>query len=239
MADTVKRTSDVAEPEHWLMLQTGPGPAAFNMALDEALLEHAVRLGRPVLRFYGWNEPAATFGYFQKFAEVSALTALRPLVRRPTGGGLVPHDSDWTYSVVIPPTHSWHALTAHESYRQLHAWLEAAFRTLGVEPALAQGSRVSAPGQCFAGWEDSDLLLDGRKLAGAAQRRNRSGLLLQGSVQPPLRAAKADWQRALCDTARESWNAQWSAMEPDPALRERAAELAGLKYSRDEFNRRR
>ena len=72
--------------QSWLLLQSGPGTAPFNMALDEALLEAMPRLGKPVLRFYGWTEPAASFGYFQKYAEVERATLLRPLVRRPTGG---------------------------------------------------------------------------------------------------------------------------------------------------------
>ena len=87
----------------WYLLKTGAGHYAFNMALDEALLHAAPRLGQPVLRFYGWTEPAASFGYFQKHAEIERMTLLRPLVRRPTGGGLVPHDADWTYSLVFPP----------------------------------------------------------------------------------------------------------------------------------------
>ena len=70
----------------WFLLQSGPGTASFNMASDEALLEAMPRLGKPVLRFYGWTEPAASFGYFQKHAEVERTTLLRPLVRRPTGG---------------------------------------------------------------------------------------------------------------------------------------------------------
>ena len=85
--------------EHWYLFRSGLSAAARNMACDEVLLESALRLGQPVVRFYGWTEPAATFGYFQKYAEVEAMTELRPLIRRPTGGGLVPHAADWTYSV--------------------------------------------------------------------------------------------------------------------------------------------
>jgi lipoate-protein ligase A len=92
---------------NWLLLNSGPGDAAFNMALDEALLGAMPRLQKPVLRFYGWTEPAASFGYFQKFSEVERATHLRPLVRRPTGGGTVPHDADWTYSMAIPPGSEW------------------------------------------------------------------------------------------------------------------------------------
>lgn len=225
--------------EQWWLLQTGPGPAAFNIALDEALLEHAAQLGRPVLRFYSWTEHAATFGYFQKFADVAALTPLRPLVRRVTGGGFVPHDADWTYSFVTPPGHAWHALTAQESYRKLHEWVRDAFARTGIDAALADNKRAAAPGRCFAGWERFDVLAHGRKLAGAAQRRNRSGLLIQGSVQPPARIAKADWQKALCDSVHEKWGVEWRAMELDGALRDRAAALASAKYSQASHNERR
>ena len=75
----------------WLLLDSGAGEPAFNMALDEALLELAATTNQPVLRFYGWTQPAATFGYSQPIAELERVTHLRPLVRRPTGGGLVPH----------------------------------------------------------------------------------------------------------------------------------------------------
>src|SRR5690349_5464521 len=99
----------------WKILDTGEGDGAWNMALDEALLEAAATIGGPVMRFYGWTEPAATFGYFQKFEEIAAWTTLRPLIRRPTGGGLVTHDADWTYSVIIPPGTDWYAAKALES----------------------------------------------------------------------------------------------------------------------------
>src|SRR6267142_4414718 len=110
----------VTIPSSWHLLQSGPGQFAFNMALDEALLESMPRLGQPVLRFYSWSEPAASFGYFQKFREIERLTQLRPLVRRPTGGGLVPHDRDWTYSLVFPPTSAWYGLRAIQSYQRVH-----------------------------------------------------------------------------------------------------------------------
>src|SRR5258707_5016539 len=95
----------------WLLLNSGRCDAAFNMALDEALLEAMPRLNHPVLRFYGWTEPAASFGYFQKYSEVQQLTPLRPLLRRPTGGGIVPHVADWTYSLVWPAGHPWYSLS--------------------------------------------------------------------------------------------------------------------------------
>ena len=206
------------------------------MALDEALLEAAARLGKPVLRFYGWTEPAATFGYFQKHAEIERLTRLRPLIRRPTGGGLVPHDADWTYSLVFPPGHAWHRLKAEASYRRLHEWIRDAFARLGLPTELAPDSRQTGPGQCFAGHEKSDLLWQGKKIAGAAQRRNRLGLLIQGSVQPPpVPLSRTGWQTAMTDVDGAEPGRKWSDFAPDAALHTRAEALVREKFSSSEF----
>ena len=210
------------------------------MALDEAVLEAMPRLGQPVLRFYGWVEPAATFGYFQKFAEVEQATLLRPLIRRPTGGGIVPHDADWTFSLAFPASHAWHRLRAEESYRRVHEWVRAAFARIGVTVELASCCRKTGPGQCFVGYEKSDVLWQGRKIAGAAQRRTHAGLLIQGSIQPPpLGLAKVDWQRAMCDVAVQSFGVRWAEFEVDTALRERTEELTREKYALPAYTRRR
>ncbi len=232
-------TNGTAPTEPWLLLQSGEGASAFNMALDEALMEASANLGHPVLRLYGWQEPAATFGYFQKYSEVAAMTPLRPLIRRPTGGGLVPHDADWTYSLVFPPAHSWYALRAVESYQRLHDWLRESFTPLGAVTSLAPARREELPGQCFAGAEQFDLLCDDRKIAGAAQRRNRAGLLIQGSVQPPAGLQRTTWESALCAAATHNWDVTWIPFAPDPKLAARASMLAAEKYSTPEYNHRR
>ena len=224
----------------WLLLQSGPGEAAFNMALDEALLHSASRLGGPVLRFYGWTEPAASFGYFQKHAVLERLTSLRPLVRRSTGGGLVPHNADWTYSLVFPPAHAWYQLSATNSYRRVHEWIRAAFARLGLTTELAPACSKALPGQCFQGYEMFDLLHGGRKIAGAAQRRTRDGLLIQGSVQPQrLSLARTDWEKTMCDVARAEHGVAWATFQPDAALSQRAQELARQKYSQASYNQKR
>jgi lipoate-protein ligase A len=259
---------------YWLLLQSGPGNPALNMALDEALLESTSRLGRPVLRFYGWTEPAATFGYFQKYADVERATHLRPLIRRPTGGGIVPHDADWTYSLAFPPGNEWHLLKAEESYRRVHEWIQKAFTKLGMTTELAPCSKKFQPStrssrreeaqsekseignrksetsqslltspptsQCFAGYEKFDVLWHGKKIAGAAQRRNKLGLLIQGSVQPPpFSLSPTDWQKAMCYVGRVEFGAGWSDFAPDAPLRERAEFLAKQKYSQAAHNRKR
>ncbi len=226
--------------ETWLLLDSGPGAPADNMAWDEALLLAVARLERPVLRCYGWTGPAATFGYFQRYADVASWTSLRPLIRRPTGGGLVPHDADWTYSLVFPATHPWHALKATQSYRRVHEWLAAAFATFGEVTSLAECCVEEAPGQCFAGAEKNDLLWRGAKIAGAAQRRTRAGLLIQGSVQPPpVSFIRTAWQKAMCDAAHAQWGACWEEIKLDAPLNEQAFELARLKYSQPGYNQKR
>ena len=223
----------------WLILESGPGPAAWNMAVDETLLAAMPRLQKPVLRFYGWTERAASFGYFPKYPDVERLTSLRPLVRRPTGGGIVPHDADWTYSLMFPAGHEWHRLPAAESYRRVHEWLQAAFARLKAPTGLASHCRKAGPGQCFAGYEKFDLLWQGKKIAGAAQRRTRDGLLIQGSVQPPPALSRMDWQRAMCAVTSPPAAAEWTEFKLDAGLRERAGNLAAQKYSQDEYNRKR
>lgn len=229
----------------WFFLNSGKCDAAFNMALDEALLEAMPRLGRPVLRFYDWTEPAATFGYFQKYADVERATLLRPLIRRPTGGGIVPHDADWTYSFAFPPGHEWHSLKAEESYRRVHEWIQSAFAKLNVTTEIAPTRHPSlatrhSPKGCFVGYEKFDVLWHGKKIAGAAQRRNKLGLLIQGSVQPlPVSLARTDWQKAMGDVARVEFGVEWSDFAPDETLREHAEFLSKQKYSQPAFIRKR
>lgn len=224
---------------HWFFLNSGRCAAAENMAWDAALLEAAPQVGAPVLRFYGWTEPAATFGYFQHFADIDRLTTLRPIIRRPTGGGLVPHDRDWTYSLAFPPADPWYALKAVESYRRVHEWVQSAFAVCRVSTELSPSAVKETPGQCFIGAEQFDVLLDAKKIAGAAQRRTRDGLLIQGSIQPPPGIPRETFERAMLDVARQQWNVGWEELQPDAALLERVANLVEAKFSRREFNARR
>lgn len=219
----------------WYFLDTGKRESAWNMALDEALLRAVAELQRPILRFYGWTEPAATFGYFQPYAQIAGWTALRPLIRRPTAGGLVPHDNDWTYSVIIPPSHPWYELRASDSYLHLHRWVVSALRAANVNAELAEVARKEIPGQCFAGAERYDVLLNGRKIAGAAQRRAREGLLIQGSVQGlPQDADRTLWQNQM-----RANPVVWEELVISDQVRARVEELAGTKYSQTSYNERR
>lgn len=225
--------------ERWAFIDAGPVEPALNMAADEALLDEVGELRAPILRWYGWSTPAATFGYFQKYDEVSSWTRLRPLLRRPTGGGLVPHASDWTYALAAPAGHPWHALRATESYARMHQWLVRAFERCGLATQLADCCQIAGPGQCFVGWEKFDVLHAGRKIAGAAQRRNRLGLLIQGSIQPiPSGISRDTFAHALREAASADWGIQWHS--PDSSKESsRAADLLREKYGRNDYHQRR
>lgn len=225
---------------HWSWCHSGTGDPGWNMAADDALLELASTWPSPILRFYGWTEAAASFGYFQHYAEIEKVTALRPLVRRPTAGGLVPHDADWTYSLLFPAGHPWYALRAEESYRRLHEWVRDSFTRLGVTTVLSPCCAKELPGQCFAGPEKFDLLMDGLKIAGAAQRRTRHGLLIQGSVQrQPASVSRAQWEESFRAAAHEQWGIHWDAFAAEAAWRTHADALFNQRYSQEAFHRKR
>jgi lipoate-protein ligase A len=154
-----------------------------NMALDDALLRAAPERGRPLLRFYGWNASAVSIGFFQMFSP--DLAPGRPVVRRPTGGGFVDHARDMTYTVVVPAGHALWRVATTESYRRIHEAVAAALRRAGWVAELAPCCGAATPGVCFAGPVQFDVVVAGQKVAGAAQRRLKRGLLHQGSILLP------------------------------------------------------
>jgi lipoyl(octanoyl) transferase len=156
-----------------------PRAAALNMAIDEALLQ---RLTVPSLRFYCWERPSLSFGYFGLFAEVADQVDKRDIVRRWTGGGIVLHGSDLTYSVILPRTDSAPQLQSRDVYGQIHDAIRRALSPfMNAQLAAADSPAISA--SCFANPVLADVIVGGKKIAGAAHRRTRAGLLHQGSIQ--------------------------------------------------------
>jgi lipoate-protein ligase A len=149
---------------------------------------------------------------------------------------LVPHDADWTYSLVFPAGSAWHQLKAVDSYARVHGWIRDAFAALGVPATLAPERRQEAPGQCFIGAEKDDVLWHGRKIAGAAQRRTKAGLLIQGSIQPPpLKLKRAAWQQAMLHLA----GARQEPLDISGAVAALAERLRAEKYSQRDYNEKR
>lgn len=164
------------------------------MAVDEVLFRGGEEGGRPLLRVYRWERPCVSIGYFQKASEAGEVPGSdgrgRAVVRRWTGGGRVAHGSDFTYSLIVPAGFLGSRLAPRESYRWIHESLCAALGEAGhaaevveVQRNQAPGSGDAGPGDCFRRPVAWDVMAGGRKLAGAAQRRTRHGLLHQGSVQ--------------------------------------------------------
>lgn len=171
------------------------------MAVDEALLQHfdpAASL--PVLRLYGWEPPAFSVGRFQRAGEALHLdrcaAAGIPVVRRITGGGVIYHAAELTYSVVCAPRHISDARGVKESFRALTGFLLRFYVDLGIEASWAVDSTPAGEcfgGRtplCFAGKEEYDIVADGRKIGGNAQRRLKDVIFQHGSL--PLRCALAD-----------------------------------------------
>lgn len=198
-----------------------PKPAALNMAVDEALLFEAAV---PILRFYRWQRPALSFGYFGRYADIDALSEGRELVRRWTGGGIVPHGDDLTYSIIIPARHPLFESSSPEIYRALHGAICEALGANGIPAQLLDQPAAKISDACFANPVRADVISAGRKIAGAAHRRTKSGLLHQGSIQYPTlpEGFRPGVARTLCE--------QFEKKRLSPEALAAAAEIAALKY---------
>ena len=150
------------------------------MAIDEVLLGQAEG---PLLRIYRWAEPSVSFGYFEKHIQIQSLYPKREQVRRWTGGGIVEHGHDFTYSLVVPAPDPFLQHGTLASYEQIHLHVLEALRRCGFEPEVAPEQAPKISQACFENPARHDVLIGGRKVAGAAQRRSRRGLLHQGSIQ--------------------------------------------------------
>jgi lipoate-protein ligase A len=221
------------------VLPTRTGGAAENMAVDYLLLQRYPRAKEARLRHYEWRAPAFTFGYSQKIDFVRTQIPVGEtfdLCRRPTGGGIVDHREDWTYAIVIPRGHPLEELRATQSYRTIHEALADALRLQHVDvllkpvsddaeaAGLARGGeavpqRSATEGVCFQRAEIYDVV-HGRtsaKIAGAAQKRNKHGLLFQGSIwRPAVSATAFDWDRFEADFIARLAVALGTTAEPTP-----------------------
>ncbi|SDT87065.1 lipoate-protein ligase A [Verrucomicrobium sp. GAS474] len=226
----------------WRLLLDGPGAAARNMAVDEALFRLAGEPGaQPVLRVYEWSAPDVSLGYFQKAEEADAKG--RSFVRRYTGGGLVDHERDVTYTVVAPRSHPLGQLSTSESYSKLHEAVAAALGEIGVAAVLAPGCDDWDDAACFRKAVKFDVILDGKKIAGAAQRRTRDGFLQQGSILFPTPEQSAALNPALRALLPPAFAKVMGCQLLPSALTEEeealAAELEATRYATAAWNRER
>ncbi|APH04424.1 lipoate--protein ligase family protein [Bacillus weihaiensis] len=181
--------------EIWRYIDSGNCSAAFNMALDEALLEwHSQGKIPPTIRFYGWDPATLSIGYFQKVEREIDLEAVKKyglgFVRRPTGGRGVLHDKELTYSVIVSEEHPEMPKTVTEAYRVISEGILEGFKNLGLDAYFAiprteeekQGLKSPRSAVCFDAPSWYELVVEGRKVAGSAQTRQKGVILQHGSI---------------------------------------------------------
>src|SRR2546423_12507810 len=181
--------SSASMSDGWRLLLDKPASGAWNMAVDEVLLD-GVASGEapPTIRFYEWAPPCLSLGYFQPFdvVDVDGCRALGvEVVRRPTGGRAILHDRELTYSVALSASVLGQDGGVLPSYYRLSLALQDGLRRLGVAATLAPESASSSAAHgpvCFDRPSAHEILLRGRKLVGSAQMRRGGGLLQHGSI---------------------------------------------------------
>ena len=195
-----------------------PRAGSTNMAIDEAILT-AVGQGQaaPTLRSYRWSTATISLGHFQKHAQIAELPqafSSLPIVRRITGGGAILHDAELTYSLILPVGHQLVANRAPAAgYGAVHGALIAVLASHGLSAQLRSGappaSSQRGPFFCFERINPSDVTINGKKIAGSAQRRTLNSFLQHGSLmlgnplgQPGL-ATMADFQLVNPPTAED------------------------------------
>ena len=168
----------------WLVILDKPRTGSENMAVDIEMFEHC---DSPNVRIYSWKNKCISYGYAQKINDLidvgKAAKDGWEIVKRPTGGGIVYHIPDEvTYSVACPINSLPEGLMG--SYFYISEIIVKALRSLGVDARL--GSRVKGQdGLCFSSTREYEISVNGKKLVGSAQKRGRSAMLQQGSIQFP------------------------------------------------------
>ncbi|OIJ16854.1 octanoyltransferase [Anaerobacillus alkalilacustris] len=181
--------------ETWNFINSGKCSPAYNMALDEALLEwHSEDKIRPTIRFYGWEPATLSIGYFQKVEKEINLEAVKKnelgFIRRPTGGRGVLHDKELTYSVIVSENHPKMPKGVTESYRVISEGVLDGFKQLGLDAYFAipktkedqENLKNPRSAVCFDAPSWYELVVEGRKVAGSAQTRQKNVILQHGSI---------------------------------------------------------
>ncbi len=239
------------------LLPFAPADGATNMAADEALLESAVG-GVASLRFYTWSEPTLSLGYFQHAEERESNPNLAGLawVRRSTGGAAIVHHHELTYALALPPGKEW--VSAEHWICRFHHILQAVLASRGVKSHAVVCGEEQKLGAvvCFLHQTPGDLLIDGSKVAGSAQRKMRGALLQHGSIllhrsefvphlagicdapdAPELSAEELAYMLKPAFVADTGWTVlpdAWTAEELN-----RTAAICAEKYANREWNEKR
>jgi lipoate-protein ligase A len=181
--------------EQWRYIITEAMSPAMNMAVDEAILiKHSEGKVPPTVRFYTWNPATLSIGYFQKAEKEIDMEAVKRnglgFVRRPTGGRAVLHDQELTYSVIVSESHAKMPSSVTEAYKVISMGLLHGFQQLGLQAEMVslaseeEKEKYSSPGSsaCFDSPSWYELVVEGKKVAGSAQTRQKGVILQHGSI---------------------------------------------------------
>jgi len=227
------------------LIRSGALAPEMNLALDEALL----RSGRETLRLYAWDPPGFSLGVFQRAAETPCPPGFR-LVRRPTGGGAIAHTDELTIAWIGTRRR------VEEAYREMNAIVAAAAASFGVRVGAGTGDPEAAPeGLCFDAHTRYDLIANGRKLFGSAQRRGGDRFLLHGSLplepNPTAQGAislseaagrpvtRAEAEAAVIREAGGAWGTEFLVETPSPEEWHLAERLVSERYGNATWTLRR
>jgi len=217
----------------WNILDTGIRSAEENMLLDAHLLETLDPYALPILHFYDWERESATYGYFVNPADFLNLKEVErrglQLARRPTGGGIVFHIWDLAFSVLIPAGHPYFSKNALENYqfvneRVLDAVTDFTKKPIPLEliPQTATPLDDACQRFCMAQPTKYDVILQGKKIAGAAQRKTKKGFLHQGTIS--LKMPSEEYLRAVLLPETKVFEAMqshtFSLLSPEEGLQE-------------------
>lgn len=231
----------------WSLIDHNLFDGGWNMAVDEALLSEAYEGARreAILRFYGFDRPTITIGY-AKLDRGRREESGVAVYRRITGGGVVFHGSDLTYSIVAPIDIHDSFRSVSSSYKILHEIIKRAFAEVGYSLDLCEDRRLptDSPDQCFLAPVRYDLLYGGRKVAGAAQRRIGGYFLHQGSIDlKPFLNSETDYpyffslvKGFLARSLRCYFDCEIESRELNANEELKARGLYDDKYSRADWN---
>ena len=221
-----------------------PRSAALNMAIDEMLMEsQSSPAAMPALRFYSWVSPAYSIGYFQNVSEIAKRYQSKkmglPIVRRMTGGGLVFHGQDITFSIAVKGNNPFFSGSAKESYLKANEAVRTGLKRLypkidyadckSIPSGRAKGNRV-----CFEAPVCYDLLLEGKKVVGASQRRKNNLILHQSSIF--LEGNETTLRNHIVEGFKQNWNIDFFEEPLTPSELELANQIEKKRYTSTDWS---
>jgi lipoate-protein ligase A len=235
----------------WRLLETWSASPERAMGLDEALLERPET--PPTLRLYTWSPDTLSLGYFQRYSDVPRAAAATRVVRRITGGGAIHHAGELTWSITADAKSPLYRGPIAPSYERVHAVIIEALGACGVEARLRREEHLTsereATGMCFHASTPLDIVWDGAKGVGSAQRRRGGRVLHHGSIkleaseleEGVARAPQVTPQRLSGEIVRVfEEHVGTACVHADPTEQEWAeADRRGSRFTAEEWVRRR